>query len=46
VKEVPGSSRESGGGSEKLVEWRVVMGVGARLCLGHVHSGRYNFKNM
>jgi hypothetical protein len=37
---VPGSSRESVGGSENLGEWRVLEGGGARLSLGCMHYGR------
>jgi len=40
VEQVPGSNRESVGGSEMLGEWRVLGGGGARLCLGCMHSGR------
>ena len=40
VEQVPGSSRESVGGSEMLGEWRVLRGGGGRLCLGCMHSGR------
>ena len=39
-------SREFVGGSEKLVEWRVLGGGGAKLCLGCMHSGRCSFKNV
>ena len=46
VKQVPGSSRETVGGSENLGEWTVLGGGGARLCLGCMHSGRCSFKNV
>jgi len=43
MKQVSGSSRESVGGSETLVEWWAVGGVGAGLCLGCMHGGRCSF---
>ena len=46
VKQVSGSSRDSVSGSEKLGDWRVLWGVGAKLCFGCMHCGRCSFKNV